>query len=302
MIRQALNTVRLVTDDPAIHLKVVKQVAKLVSGLSLNQTPARLSQPAYDVAAKVTGVKDPYRRERKQSNRIAMRLAPELKALIRKSFDPLDAALHVAVAGNVIDLGIGHKFDIERDVRAIMKQKFAVDSIREFRKELRRGKRMLYLGDNAGEIVFDKLLIEQILPTSVDVVFAVKSAPIINDAVLRDAEETGMTKLVKVITTGSNDIGINWRRTSSEFKKAFTTADVILCKGHGNFRPVTTGARIFTSCSKSNATWSPMRSASSWATLYLRETMAAGSNSVILPASMRRHSGDAFQVAVEKLL
>jgi damage-control phosphatase, subfamily I len=235
MIRQALNTARIVTDDPAIHLKVVRRVAKLVPGLSLHQTPAGLSQPAYDVVAKVTGVKDPYKRERKKSNRLAMRLVPALKVLIGKASDPLDAALHVAVAGNVIDLGIGHKFNIERDVRNIMKQKFAVSSAKDFRRELKRGRKILYLGDNAGEIVFDKLLIEQILPTGAEIVFAVKSAPIINDAVMQDARETGMTNLVKVITTGSNDIGINWHKTSREFKRAFTTADVILCKGHGNF-------------------------------------------------------------------
>jgi hypothetical protein len=94
---------------------------------------------------------------------------------------------------------------------------------------------MLYLGDNAGEIVFDKLLVEQILSTGVEVVFAVKSAPIINDAVMQDAVETGMTKLVKVITTGSNDIGVNWSNTSRELKNVFRNADVILGKGHGNF-------------------------------------------------------------------
>jgi uncharacterized protein with ATP-grasp and redox domains len=235
MMRQALNTARMASNDPAIHLKIVKQAAKLVPGLSLNQTPARLSQPVYDLAAEITCNKDPYRLAKRESNRIAMRLAPELKKSIEKSSDPLYSALHVAVAGNIIDLGIGHKFDIERDVLSIMKQKFAVDSTRIFRKELKRGKTLLYIGDNAGEIVFDKLLIEQILPMGVEVIFAVKSAPIINDAVMRDAKETGMTKLVKVITTGSNDIGVNWPNTSTEFKKAFATADAILCKGHGNF-------------------------------------------------------------------
>lgn len=235
MIRQALNTARIVTDDPAAHLEILRRVCRIAPGLSLNQTPAKLSQPAYYVVTKVTGVQDPYKRERKESNRIAMRLAPELKTLIRKSRDPLDAALHVAVAGNVIDLGIGHKFDIEKDVRRIMKEDFAIDAIRDFRNELKRGRKLLYLGDNAGEIVFDKILIERILQTGTEVTFVVKSAPVINDAVMQDAREVGMTQLVKVITTGSNDIGVSWRNSSSEFKKAFKTADIIVSKGHGNF-------------------------------------------------------------------
>ena len=162
-------------------------------------------------------------------------MVPELRTLIEQSRDPLDAALHVAVAGNVIDLGIGHKFDIEKDVRRIMKQDFAIDAVGDFRKELKGGRNLLYLGDNAGEIVFDRLLVERILPTGTEVTFVVKSAPIINDAVMQDAKEAGLTKLVKVITTGSNDIGVYWPSVSREFKNAVAAADIIVSKGHGNF-------------------------------------------------------------------
>ncbi|MEI6219261.1 MAG: ARMT1-like domain-containing protein, partial [bacterium] len=101
--------------------------------------------------------------------------------------------------------------------------------------DLGPGRHLLYLGDNSGEIVFDTLLVEQILKTGTTVTYTVKSGPIINDATMDDAVVSGMTKLTKVIETGSDDIGVNWRRSSKQFKKAFSSSDVIIAKGHGNF-------------------------------------------------------------------
>jgi uncharacterized protein with ATP-grasp and redox domains len=143
--------------------------------------------------------------------------------------------LHIAAAGNVIDLGAGHKFDIEDDVRELMEQPFAISSIEKFREELTPGCKVLYLGDNAGEIVFDCLLVKLLLQYGADVTFTVKSGPIINDAIMKDAVFVGMADLVPVIETGGADIGVNWENVSDEFMRAFENADIIISKGHGNF-------------------------------------------------------------------
>jgi len=235
MFRQALNTLRLITDDPEVHRKVLSKIARWISDTSLYDTPAGISQPVYDIIAEATGVWDPYEKQKKESNEIALILLPALKSIVDTAEDPLDAALHIAAAGNTIDLGIDHKFNIEKDVPEIMNLDFAISAIEEFRKELGPRKKFLYLGDNAGEIVFDMLLVEHILQTRTEVIFAVKSGPIINDATMKDAEEIGMTNLVRVIETGSNDIGVNWNNASREFRKFFQDVDVIIGKGHGNF-------------------------------------------------------------------
>jgi len=235
LFKQALNTVRFVTSDPRVHERVLRRVAAETSRQRLSQTPTALSQHVYRIVSEVTGVKDPYRKQKDETNRIALRLLPTLRRKVRRARDPLDAALHVAVAGNIIDLGIGQKFDIETDIHRLMRQPFAVSVIRAFQKELRSGRRLLYLGDNAGEIVFDTLLVEVLLARGVHVTYVVKSGPIINDATLADAKTAGMTRLVRVIETGSNDIGIQWKNTSGEFRKSFMSADVIVAKGHGNF-------------------------------------------------------------------
>ncbi len=233
--KQGLNTARLVSDDPAVHLKVMKELGRHVASLSELGTPAVASQPAYEVTSAVTGVADPYARIKRETNRAAMAVAGDIRRLIASSPDPLDAALHAAAAGNVIDLGIGHEFDIEKDIESFMYRPFTFSAIDDLREELGPGCRLLYLGDNAGEIVFDALLVEQLLAAGVEITFTVKSGPIINDATMEDATSTGMTDLVPVIETGSADIGIHWERCSDEFSSAVEAAHVIIAKGHGNF-------------------------------------------------------------------
>ena len=232
---QAIRTAQLITPETKIHEKIIRTLAARVAGMSLEDNPAVLSQHVYDVAAEVSGVIDPYKQLKKETNQKAMELLPRLEELVFQSDDPLKNAVHLAVAGNVIDFGINADMDVEKDVLAIAEQSFAIDHLEEFRKQLSPGVKLLYLGDNSGEIVFDRVLLEELLELEADVVFAVKSGPIINDVTMEDAEFTGITGITRVIETGSNDIGVNWEKSSEEFKKIFLEADIILGKGHGNF-------------------------------------------------------------------
>jgi len=235
MFRQALNTARLVSEDPGLHLEVLARVAETVPGIVMDRTPANLSQPVYEIVAELTGNRDPYAEQKRLNNDAALEVLPDVAAMVAAADDPLDAALHAAVAGNVIDLGIGHTFDIEKDVADMMHYDFAVNAIEDFRKDIGHGRKVLYLGDNAGEIVFDTLLVKEILKSGAEVVFTVKSGPIINDATMADAEAVGMTELAPVMETGAADIGVDFNNISDEFRAAFESADVIVAKGHGNF-------------------------------------------------------------------
>ena len=236
LFKQALNTAKVVTEDPAVHLEVLRRLTPRVAGATLDQTPALLSRPAYEVVSEVTGVSDPYRELKQETNRLALQMLPLLWEQVVRIPDPLDAALRAAAAGNIIDLGIGgHVFDIERDVTRMMGAPLAVSELAAFRDELGTGRKLLYLGDNAGEIVLDRLLVEEILRTGTEVVYTVKSGPIINDATMEDARVSGMTSLVEVIETGSDHIGVNWDAISDDFRRAFEAADVIVSKGQGNF-------------------------------------------------------------------
>lgn len=233
--RQALNTARIVSDDPHVHTAVMARLARAMIKPDMNQTPAGLSQIVYRSVTEVTGVRDPYATIKLATNRAALRLLPEALGMVRRSSNPLKAACKLAVAGNIIDLGIGHGFDLEADLRSILKQEFKIDAFNSFRRELRPGRRALYIGDNSGEIVFDRALVEFMIAAGVITTYAVKSGPTINDATIEDARFCGLTALVPVITTGSDDIGIYWPRIGTEFKRAYRSADLIIAKGHGNF-------------------------------------------------------------------
>jgi damage-control phosphatase, subfamily I len=235
MFKQALNTIRLVTPDETLHRRALEALGARLPALDLAQTPAALSRHVYAIVSELTGVADPYRALKQETNRLALALLPRVRPLVERAADPLDAALHLAAAGNIIDAGIGHAFDIERDVETLMHTAFAVSALERFRTDLRPGRRLLYVGDNAGEIVFDAVLVERIQAAGVVVTVSVKSGPIINDATMEDAQAAGLPALCRVIETGSDDIGVNFARASAEFRREFDSADIVLAKGHGNF-------------------------------------------------------------------
>lgn len=236
MFKQALNTIRRVTDDEDVHRRALVELAGVVAGYAdLRVTPAALSQPAYGIVARITGVNDPFREHKRESNEAALHILPHLRPLVEDSEDSLETALKLAAAGNVIDAGIAHEYDIERDVREMMGRDFAVSALDEFRGELGPGRKLLYLGDNAGEIVFDTVLVDEVAGSGAEVVYSVKSGPIINDATMTDARQAGMTRKARVIETGGADIGVDFGNVSNEFMREFASADVILAKGHGNF-------------------------------------------------------------------
>ncbi len=235
IIKQAYNTANRATNDPAIVRKILNLTADYVKELKLNQTPADSSNFAYKITSKVTGIADPYREEKKKFNDLCLLMVPELNNMIKTSEDPLYSAIKVAIFGNLIDLGIGLKFDIERDMKNMFKDPFAVDDYQEFKAMLDSGrKKILYLGDNAGEVVFDRLLVERVKDEH-DVTFVVKRGPVINDATIEDARYVGMTDIVKVIDTGSDGIGVQWSSVSEEFVNSYKSADIIISKGQGNF-------------------------------------------------------------------
>ncbi len=233
-VRQALDTVRQATDDEAVHLQVLKEVCRRLADEHLDQTPAALSRVGYRVVSEITGEVDPYARAKRQQNEKVLGLYDDLRNLLDGADRRLHRALQLAVAGNVIDLGIGRAFDIEREVEATLHRSFARDDSAELEAELARGRRkVLYVLDNAGEIVFDRLLIEEL--SDHEVTACVRGGPIINDATLADAEQVGLIEVCPVITTGSDAVGIEWEETSDELKTAFAEADLVIAKGQANF-------------------------------------------------------------------
>jgi len=236
-LRQALKTSRIATDDEKIQREILDEVMARLVGLPLDASPPRIAQIVYGTIKTLTGNGDPYAAIKKNQNEIALGFYPELKAMVREAVDPLLLALKMAIAGNIIDLAVPREINnIKEEILSIINSPLAVDSYAAFQKSLRDATLLLYLGDNAGEIVFDRILIEELNTIyTMKTVLAVREKPIINDAVLDDAAFVGLDKQAEIISNGSDAPATVLGECSPEFLECFRSADVIIAKGQGNY-------------------------------------------------------------------
>lgn len=234
-VRQALDAARMVSTDPAVHERIVREVLRWAGEMELDEPPPVLGQRIHRRLREITGVEDPYRAAKDHQNRMAMDLMPDMKSEVVSAEDPLMAAARLATAGNVIDMGVNGKVT-ESDVRQALHQALAEPLDGEwsdFRQAAAQARSILYLADNAGEIIFDRLLIEQLSPERITL--AVRGAPVINDATMADARAVGLHEIVEVIDNGSDAPGTILEDCNQDFTRRFAEADLILAKGQGNF-------------------------------------------------------------------
>ena len=235
IVRQALDAARLVSTNPAVHEQILREVLDWTGEMDLDQTPPVIAQRIHRRLREITGVYDPYREAKDRHNRIAMESIPALRSEIESTSDPLLMAARIAIAGNVIDLGANGNLT-EMDVRQAVNQAMIDPFFGEqdkFHQAVAKAQSIMYLADNAGEIAFDRLLVEQIQPDRVT--FVVRGAPVINDATLADARAVGLNKIVEVIDNGSDAPGTVLNDCRLEFRRRFADADLIIAKGQGNF-------------------------------------------------------------------
>lgn len=235
-LRQTLAAARFVTDDEAIHAQVVHQVLELLRCTDARQTPPAIGQQIHRLIRKVTGDSDPYQKKKRSSNQLALGLYPQLKDKIRGSATPLETAVRLAIAGNVIDFGICHSLDavaLSEAIDSALADEWNADLLGAFAQAVNDARDILFIGDNAGEIMFDRLLIEE-LPCE-KVTYVVKGAPVINDATREDAAMVGMIDLVEVIDNGSDAPGTLLDDCSAEFRRRFEQSDLVLAKGQANY-------------------------------------------------------------------
>ncbi len=178
-------------------------------------------------------IKDPYEEEKAESNRKALEIVKIWREKIEKTENKAYEALKLALAANIIDFGPGHEFNIATDIERLQKQELAIDDSEKLFGNLSSKTKLLYLADNAGEIVFDKLFLQQI--AYADITVAVRGFPVINDATLKDANIAKLSEVAKIIHNGNDAPSTLLDRCSSEFMKAYREADVIIAKGQGNF-------------------------------------------------------------------
>jgi uncharacterized protein with ATP-grasp and redox domains len=230
--QQALNAARMITSDEETIHRILLEVSVLLPKISGDVTPPEIGRQVYRIVSRVTGVKDPYREIKDLCTQQALALYQDSKERVRSANDPLKTAIRIAIAGNVIDFGSNTEFDLERNLQSILSQKFAIDHYDVFKTVLARAKNVLYIADNAGETVFDRVLIEEL---EKPVTYVVREHPIINDAVREDAIAAGIDKVAVIMSSGTDAPGNILRLCSNEFFKVYGASDFIISKGQGNY-------------------------------------------------------------------
>ena len=220
--------------DSKYQEEILRKIFDYYSKADYNQLTIAASKDIHKIVRDVSGNDDPFKSLKSKYNEEALNYYQKYEKSIKTDKNPLDKAMRFAIAGNIIDFGLVHDFDVEEKINNVFESEFPVDDSKELFDEINKAKSILYLGDNTGEIVFDKLFLETIKHPNVT--FVVRDSPILNDATKEDAEWAGIDKTVKeVITNGDNSPGTLLNSVSEEFLDHFNSADLIISKGQGNF-------------------------------------------------------------------
>jgi uncharacterized protein with ATP-grasp and redox domains len=235
LLRQALDAARMSSTDAVTRETALREVMNYLSNEQWDRTTPELATRVHRIIKKVTGNTDPYSQLKKKYNYVALGYYPKLKFIVENSEDPLLAAVKVAITGNVIDFGPKVDINLEKDVKDVLSNELAINDINKLNGSILGFRKVLYLADNAGETVFDRILIEELLKQDVEVTYAVKGAPILNDATFLDAEIAGITKIANVISIGADCMGVLFRECSPRFLREFENSSVVISKGQGNY-------------------------------------------------------------------
>ncbi len=230
-LRQALQAARLAKGTASQQHQVMLQTLQLLQNMPSEATPPQIAQDVHRLVRRVITAHDPYEIAKARDTAAALSLYPRLKELVALSADPFDTALRLAIAGNIIDLGVKDDYGPLWDtVERVLAASFAMDARDALREQLATVPWVLYLADNAGETVFDRVFIESL---ELPVIYAVKGGPALNDATRRDALAAGIT--CEIIDNGSDAPGTILGDCSAAFRRRFEQAPLIIAKGQGNY-------------------------------------------------------------------
>jgi uncharacterized protein with ATP-grasp and redox domains len=239
LMRQAREAPRRFTDDPVLLEQIEREATAAVGRFDRRRTPPQMGGVLNRIIADVLGVADPYLAEKQRLNGLALELLPELRRLVESAANPFAAAARLAIAGNLLDHGApGGRIDaLVTDVfTRVLEAPLGGDGAAGLTRLAARAasaRSILYLADNAGEIVIDRLLVERLPAGRVTV--AVRSGPAINDALVADAIAAGLGEVAAIVESGVALPGTPLTVCSPAFVERFRAADLIISKGQGNY-------------------------------------------------------------------
>lgn len=243
MVKQAVNTVNENEGDPSRQIQTVRKVLIQLAQVDDRLSPSEIAGETNRVIRESLGVLDLYQKEKEVSHEHAWSYLEDLRVLVSEGTDRLKQGLKVSAAGNIIDVVHAFDYDLWEEVEKTVNQELLGEGLESFRKKLNEAPHLLYLADNVGETVFDRVFIETL---DIPVKYVVKSGPILNDATYEFAAAAGIDKIAEIVETGSWAPGTVLSQATPEFQKLFAESPLVLSKGQANYETMDEqGEKVF---------------------------------------------------------
>lgn len=243
IFRQAATALRLNEPDQDLQVQTLKKVLGILERSNDQLTPSEIAGETNRVIRESLGVDDLYKKEKEASHILALQYEDDLRDLIGQGADPLEQGLKVSAAGNIIDIIHDIEYDLWDEVEKTVDQDLMGGGLNEFKKRLDQAPYLLYMADNVGETIFDRIFIETL---DIPVKYAVKSGPILNDATLKDALAAGIDLVAEVLETGSSSPGTILSQCTDHFRDQFQDSALVLSKGQANYETLDNeGDKVF---------------------------------------------------------
>ena len=257
-MRQVKEVIDLSCSDEPLKFELMQNcMIHMADTFNKDSQPNKIATEVNQYVKQKTKCEDAYFKQKEISNEIALSMLPDVNEIL-KTDNSLETYVKLAIVGNILDFGAYNiNTDFEELIRENLNKSLSINDIEEFEESLKSNNKALYLVDNSGEIVFDRLLIEKIIEYGVEVIVGVKSSPIVNDACEKEAHDAGLDELAEIVTLGCDSGGIVEEMFSDEFRKVFDESSLIISKGMANYEGLTemdlTGKDVFSLlCSKCN--------------------------------------------------
>ncbi len=227
LLNQSLKVSKLLDLDDVTSKQILDNTAQVLIDHDMSYTPPQIAKAIYQNISDISGEDDPVALAKERATTEALTVDT---SFIHSIHD----ALKLSVIGNVIDFGAQQQFDLNETIQSHFHQNFGIDDYAAFEYELKKAKELVIIGDNVGEHIFDKVLIEHIKKVyDIKVYYFVRGKPIINDVTVKEAQV--LNSCAQIIDTGVATPGYDLAEANTESKAIFNRADIVLAKGMGNF-------------------------------------------------------------------
>ena len=243
MLNQALKGARLATSDVASQEAIVQEAIRVLGDYKAYETSPELARAIHQIIKCKTGLTDPYEQVKANDLEAAKGVYGSLKDFLKEVDTPIYWALKIAATGNNIDAAIYEHVDINACIKTELRKEFSINDVEIFQKQLVKAKKILIIGDNTGETIFDKVLMESM--PHIDFIYAVRDEAIINDVTMKDALMSGLDQVATLISSGCNAPGLILKECTPEFLEVYHEADIVISKGQGNYEALSEEKNLF---------------------------------------------------------